>query len=80
MSISTVFEYCQSIDNPLVIEYLYKGEKIDDPALFFDLNPGLFELAFPSSEATQDMINKNLLYGTTHKLVISEYGFDLVFR
>ena len=80
MSISTVFDYCQSIDNPLVIEYLYKGEKIDDPALFFDLNPGLFELVFPTPEETENMINKTMLYGTTHKLVISEYGFDLVFR
>ena len=80
MSVATVFDYCQSIDNPLVVEYFYKGEKIDDPVLFFDLNPGLFELAFPSPEETQDMINKNILYGTTHKLVISEYGFNLVFR
>ena len=80
MSVAAIFEYSQSIDNPLVLEYFFKGEKIDDPALFFDLNPGLFELAFPSQEATLDMINKNLLYGTTHKLVISEYGFNLVFR
>ncbi|MEO7173951.1 hypothetical protein [Flavobacterium sp.] len=80
MSVTTVIEYCQSIDNPLLIEYYFKGELIDDPDLFFDLNPGLFELAFPSAEKTQDMINKNLLYGTTHKLVISEYGFNLVFR
>lgn len=80
MSISTVFDYCQSIDNPLVIEYLYQGEKIDDPALFFDLNPGLFQLAFPTPEETENMINKTLLYGTTHKLVISEYGFNLEFR
>lgn len=80
MSVETVFDYCQSIDNPLVLEYYYNGEKIDDPALFFDLSPGLFEAAFPSPEATQDMINKNMLYGSTHKLVISEYGFDLVFR
>ena len=80
MSVTTVFEYCQSIDNPLVLEYFYKGEKLEDPALFFDLNPGLFELAFPSHEETQEMINKNLLFGATHKLVISEYGFNLVFR
>lgn len=80
MSVATVFEYCESIDTSLLLEYYFKGERIDDPALFFDLNPGLFELAFPSPEATQDMINKNLLYGTTHKLVISEYGFNLVFR
>jgi hypothetical protein len=80
MSVATVFDYCQSIDNPLVVEYFYKGEKIDDPALFFDLNPGLFELAFPSLEATQEMINENLLSGTTHKLVISDYGFNLVLR
>ena len=80
MPISAVFEYCESIDNPLVVEYFYKGEKIEDPELFFDINPGLFELAFPSLAATQEMINKNLLYSATHKLVISEYGFNLVFR
>lgn len=80
MSVTTVFEYCQSIDNPLVLEYFYKGEKLEDPALFFDLNPGLFELAFPSHEETQEMINRNLLFGATHKLVVSEYGFNLVFR
>lgn len=80
MPITTIFEYCQSIDTTLMLEYYFKGEKIDDPILFFDLNPGLFEQAFPSPEATQDMINKNLLYGATHKLVISEYGFNLVFR
>ena len=80
MAVATVFEYCQSIDSPLLLEYYFNGELVEDPALFFDLNPGLFEQAFPSPEATQDMINKNLLYGATHKLVISEYGFNLVFR
>ncbi len=79
MPISTVLEYCKSIHNPLVIEYYYKGEKLVDPALFFDLNKGVYELLFPSSEETQEMINKYLLYCTTHKLVISEYGFNLVF-
>jgi hypothetical protein len=80
MSVATVFAYCQRLDNPLIIEYFYKGEKIDDPELFFDLNLGLFEAAFPSLEETQDMIHQNALFGATHKLVISEYGFNLVFR
>jgi hypothetical protein len=80
MAVATIFKYCQSIDTPLLLEYYFKGELIDDPALFFDLNPGLFELAFPSSEETQYMINKNLFHGTTHKLVISEYGFNMVYR
>lgn len=80
MPISAVFEYCESIDSPLVVEYFYKGEKLEDPALFFDLTSGLFELAFPSPEETQEMIDKNLLYGATHKLVISEYGFNLLYR
>ena len=78
MSISTVFEYCQSINTPLVLEYFYKGEKIDDPALFFDLNQGLFELDYPSIEETQLMIDKYLIFSSTHKLVISEYGFHLI--
>ena len=80
MSVTAVFEYCRSIDNPLVVEYFYKGEKLDDPALFFDLNPGLLERAFPSEEEAREMINKYMLFGATHKLVISEYGFNLVFR
>lgn len=80
MSVETVLDYCQSIDNPLLVEYYYKGEKVDDPALFFDLNRGLFEKAFPSPRETQEMINRHLLFGATHKLVISEYGFNLVFR
>ncbi len=80
MSTATFLEYCQSIDNPLVVEYFYKGDKIEDPALFFDLHPGLFEREFPSAEETRMMINKYLIYSRTHKLVISEYGFTLVFR
>ena len=71
MSVTAVFDYCQSIDNPLLLEYFYKGERMGDPILFFDLNPGLFELAFPSTEETQEMINKNVFNGTTHKLVVS---------
>jgi hypothetical protein len=80
MSVAAIFEYAQSLDNPLVLEYFYHGEKLEDPVLFFEQNPGLFELVFPSHEATQEMINKNLLFGATHKLVISEFGFNLVFR
>lgn len=79
MAVAAVFEYCQSINSSLLLEYYFNGELLDDPALFCDLNPGLFKQAFPSPEATLDMINKNLLYSTTHKLVISEYGFNLVF-
>ena len=78
MPISTVFDYCQTINTPLVLEYFYKGEKIDDPALFFDLNTGLYEVAFPSPEETQIMIDKYVLFRRTHKLVISEYGFHLI--
>lgn len=80
MSVTTIFEYCKSLDNPLLVEYFYKGEKVVDPELYFDLNIGLFTEIFPSVEATQHMIDKNLLFGSTHKLVISEYGFNLVFR
>ncbi|MGL2965818.1 hypothetical protein [Flavobacterium sp. XGLA_31] len=80
MPFSTVFEYSQSIHAPLVIEYFYKGEKIEDPAAFFETHPGLFETVFPSSEETLNAINKNLIYCETHKLVISEYGFHLIHR
>lgn len=79
MSVAAVFENSQSLDSPLVLEYFYHGEKLEDPISFFDENPGLFESVFPSHEETQHMINKNLLYRATHKLVISEYGFNLVF-
>lgn len=75
MSVTAIFEYCESIDNCLMLEYFYKGEKIEDPALFFDLHPGLFEFTFPSLEETKKMIHQHLLNSTTHKLVVSEYGF-----
>ncbi|MCF6129648.1 hypothetical protein L1S35_08185 [Flavobacterium sp. AS60] len=78
MPFATIFEYTQSIDNPLLIEYFYNGEKIDDPVLFFELNPGAFELFFPSEEEIIDMINKKKLFFQTHKLIISEYGFHLI--
>ena len=80
MPISTVFDYCQTVNTPLVLEYFYKGEKIDDPELFFDLHTGLFELAYPSAEETQLEIDKFLIFSSTHKLVISEYGFNLIQR
>jgi hypothetical protein len=80
MPVATVFEHCLSLDNRLVVEYFYHREKLDNPVSFFDRNPGLFELVFPSHEETQHMNNKNLLYGAMHKLVISEFGFNLVFR
>jgi hypothetical protein len=78
MSISTVFEYTQSMQIPLVIEYFFEGEKIADPATFFEMNPGVFELFFPSQEEMLDMINQKAIYYQTHKLVISEYGFYLI--
>ncbi len=78
MSIYTVFEYTQSMPIPLVIEYFFEGEKMEDPDTFFEKNPGVFELFFPSQEDTLDMINKKILYCQTHKLVISEYGFYLI--
>ena len=34
MTFFTVFNYTQSINSSLVIEYFYKGEKIEDPATF----------------------------------------------
>jgi hypothetical protein len=78
MPVSTVFEYCQSINATLLIEYFYKGEKIDDPELYFDLNQGLFEFAYPSEEETQMMIDRYVIFSSSHKLVISEYGFHLI--
>ncbi|WP_162128440.1 hypothetical protein [Flavobacterium phycosphaerae] len=78
MSNFTVFEYTQSMRIPLVIEYFFEGEKIADPAAFFEKNPGVFELFFPSHEETLDMINKKILYYQTHKLIVSEYGFYLI--
>lgn len=78
MPVSTVFEYCQSINTRLQIEYFYKGEKIDDPELYFDLNQGLFEFAYPSTEETQMMIDRYVIFSGSHKLVISEYGFHLI--
>ena len=78
MILSAVFEHAQSFDTPLVVEYYYRGEKLETPKSFFEKNSGLFELAFPSAEETIHEINKYLIYRETHKLVISEYGFHLI--
>ena len=78
MSIATVIEYAKSETIPLVVEFFYEGEKINDPATFFEENPSILELFFPSPEEIQDMINKKVLYYQTHKLVISDYGFHLI--
>ncbi|WP_333600717.1 hypothetical protein [Flavobacterium sp.] len=78
MPFSAIFEYTQIINVPLTIEYFYEGEKMEDPATFFENNPGVFELFFPSPEEILDMINKKALYFQTHKLVISEFGFHLI--
>ena len=75
---SAVFEYAQSFATPLVMEYFYKSEKIEDPCAFFEIHRSLFEVAFPSEEETVTMINKYVIYSDTHKLVISEYGFHLI--
>ena len=76
---AAVFQYAQGFGTPLVLEYYYDGEKIEDPTTFFEVNEGLYETVFPSLEETQAMINKYLIFCETHKLVISEYGFNLVF-
>lgn len=78
MTFFTVNNYLQSINSSLVIEYFYKGEKIEDPATFFEQHQGLFKVYFPSFEETQAAINKYILFSETHKLVISEYGFHLI--
>lgn len=79
MIVSAVFEYAQNLGTPLLIEYFYHGEKIEDPTVFFEENEALFITAFPSYEETVTMINKYVIFNATHKLVISEYGFNLVF-
>lgn len=80
MPFETVFEYTQSIPSLLVIEYFYRGEKIEDPIAFFEENSGLYDFAFPTLEEVRSAINKYVLFGCTHKLIISEYGFHLIRR
>lgn len=75
---SAVYKYAQSLGMPLIIEYFFQGEKIEDPSFFFEMNQGLLETAFPSQEETVTMINKYIIFSQTHKLVISEYGFHLI--
>ena len=79
MKFSTIYEFTKSVTTPLLIEYFYKGEKIQDPAAFFEEHDGQLEFAFPSLEETQLMIDKYVIYHQTNKLVISEHGFHLVF-
>ena len=80
MTFSALFEYTQDPNTLLLVEYFYKGDKIEDPITFFEQHQGLFEFAFPSAEEIKIMISKNLLYNATHKLIISEYGFHLIKR
>lgn len=79
MILAAVYDYAQSFGTPLVLEYYYYGEKIEDPTVFFAMNHELYETAYPSLEETQDMINKYVIFCKTHKLVVSEFGFNLVF-
>jgi hypothetical protein len=79
MILAEVYDYAQSFGTPLVLEFYYYGEKIEDPAAFFAANEGLYETAFPSLEETQVNINKYAIFCDTHKLVVSEFGFNLVF-
>lgn len=78
MILSAVFEQAQKLDTPLLIEYYYGGEKIENPIEFFEANKSFYDLVFPSPEETLSMINKYIIYRETHKLVISEYGFHLI--
>ena len=78
MAIATVFEYTQNKNLPLVIEFFFEGEKLVDPTAFFENNPGVFDLFFPTPEEIRDMIDKKVLFFQTHKLIISEYGFHLI--
>lgn len=75
---SAVYEYAQNFGVPLLLEYFYQGEKIGHPSAFFEANPNLLEIAFPSQQETIAMINRYAIYSETHKLVISEYGFHLI--
>jgi hypothetical protein len=79
MILTAVYDYAKSFSTPLVLEYYYRGDKIENPEIFFAVNEGLYETAFPSLEETQTMINKYVLFCSTHKLVVSELGFNLVF-
>ncbi|MEY2629587.1 MAG: hypothetical protein RLZZ469_482 [Bacteroidota bacterium] len=78
MILSAVFEQAQRYDTPLLIEYYFRGEKIEDPITFFEVNQPFCEYIFPSTTETLIMVNKYLIYRETHKLVISEYGFHLI--
>jgi hypothetical protein len=78
MLLSAVFEQAQIHNIPLLIEYYYCGEKIENPLDFFEANKQFYNLIFPTPEETLVMINKYIIYRETHKLVISEYGFHLI--
>jgi hypothetical protein len=78
MILSAVFEQAQRYDTPLVIEYYFRGEKIEDPIHFFEVNQSFLEFIFPSPAETLAMVNKYIIYRETHKLVISEHGFQMI--
>jgi len=78
MRTPTFFKFTQSRHIPLVIEFFFEGEKIEDPVAFFEKNPGIYDLFFPTPEETLEMINQKVLYYETHKLIVSEYGFHMI--
>ena len=80
MSLSTIIKYSQRFKITLIIEYFYKGEKIDNPIAFFEKNPVIFEKEFPARTEFVSKIAENLKFKDTHKLVVSEYGFHLIHR
>jgi len=78
MSYPAVLEYVQKNNIFLTLEFFYMGEKIDDPTTYFEADATIFEFFFPKSEEIFVMINDNLKFKDTHKLVISEYGFHVI--
>jgi hypothetical protein len=78
MKMKTFIESTQEKYPSLKIEYFHLGEKIDKPEYYFDKNIEIFESGFPSIEEIEWHIEYCAPQSDTFKLVISEYGFNIV--
>lgn len=78
MNLNNLIEYYELPDSSLIIEYFYKEEKLENPMDFFKQFPEIFQNEFPSQSEFKTEYDKSKIFKNTHKLLISENGFNLV--
>lgn len=72
MNLNNLIEHYELPDSSLIIEYFYKGEKLENPKDFFKQFPEIFQNEFPSKSEFKTAQEEALKFKKTHKLIISE--------